>query len=65
MRDLMISLFGAYQPIQYVTSAGDTIIPAGAAGVDWIYVSGIALFALFLYCSLRAIGGVFSACFRH
>lgn len=65
MRDLMISLFGIYQPIQYVTSAGDTVIPSGAAGVDWIYISGIALFALFLYCVIRLIGGIANAIYRH
>lgn len=65
MRDLMINLFGAYTPVQYVTSAGDTIIPAGLAGVDWIFVLGVALFGLSLYCIYRMIGGIFNAVFRH
>lgn len=61
MRDLMISLFGLYQPVQYVTIQGDTIIPAGMSGVDWTYVLGIGLFALTLFCVFRLIGGAFSA----
>lgn len=65
MRDLMINLFGIYQPVQFVTSAGETIIPAGASGVDWVYISGILLFALSLYCVYRMIGGIFNAVFRH
>lgn len=65
MRDLMINLFGLYQPVQYVTASGDSIIPAGMSGVDWTYVLGVALFGLSLYCVYRMIGGIFSACFRH
>lgn len=64
MKDLMFSIFGAYTPVQYVTSQGDTVIPSGMSGVDWTYVLGICLFGLTLYCVFRMIGGAINACNR-
>lgn len=65
MRDLMINLFGVYTPVQYVTTAGETIIPSGMAGVDWTFVLGIFLFGLFLYSIMRILGGAINAINRH
>lgn len=65
MRDLMISLFGVYSPVQYVTTAGETIIPSGAAGVDWTFVLGVSLFSFFAFSCFKVIGGVFNAILRH
>ena len=58
MRDIIIQLFGVYTPVTYNDGVND-IIPSGAAGVDWVFVSGVLLFALSLYCVFRIMGGIF------
>lgn len=55
MRDLIISIFGAYIP---VTDAAGTPLQ-GVAGVDWPYLTGVALFGLVLYSFFRLLGVVF------
>ena len=59
MRDIIIQLFGVYTPITYSDGNID-IIPDGMAGVDWIFISGVVLFALSLYCVFRIIGVIFN-----
>lgn len=59
MQDLIVSLFGEYNPITYVDVNDVSIIPNGLAGVDWVYLTGVLLFALTLYCVFRCIGGIF------
>lgn len=45
LRDIVISLFGTYQPIDGMT--------------DWSYVAEVLIFVVFLYGILRFVGGVF------
>lgn len=63
MRALIESLFGVYTPPTYTETVGEvtrTIIPSGAAGVDWPYVLGVSAFLLVLYCVFRIFGAVIS-----
>lgn len=63
MKDLIISIFGTYEPVTYTQIIGEeelVYIPDGFAGVDMPYVLGVLGFFLVLYCFLRLIGGVFS-----
>lgn len=65
MRDLIISIFGEYQPVMTdvynaVTESYDSVVASGLAGVDWVYVLGVVGFFLVLYCVLRIIGAVIS-----
>lgn len=62
MKDLVINIFGSYEPIytDVVTTDGaiQSVVASGAAGVDWVYVAGVAIFALTLFCVFRIIGSV-------
>lgn len=63
MKSLIIDLFGSYTPITYETIINDDlidVIPPGAAGVDWEWIAGVALFGITLYAVLRIIGVVIS-----
>lgn len=60
MKDLIISIFGTYEPITYLNDLGETVYLQGVAGVDWAYVLGVLGFFVTLYCILRIIGGVIS-----
>lgn len=64
MRDVIINLFGEYQPImtdvyndlgEYVGSA----VVSGMAGVDWAYVLGVLGFFIVLYSAFRLLGVFF------
>lgn len=68
VRDLIVSLFGAYTPVTYTMTSGvplsdgtvsaieNIVIPAGLAGVDWTWVAGVFLFAIVLHGFLRMVG---------
>lgn len=61
MRSLIISIFGTYTPVETVigVDSSDNLIygvAAGMAGVDWIYVAGVVLFAIVLYGFCRLVG---------
>lgn len=61
MRDLIIDIFGTYQPNTYemiTTDGAIDVIPNGLAGVDIPYIAGVILFGIFLYCTFRIIGGL-------
>jgi len=71
MKELIISIFGEYEPITYqLTTVGGSaddlyevtndVIPNGLAGCDWTYILGVVAFLIVLYCILRIIGGVIS-----
>lgn len=60
LKDLIVNIFGTYEPVSYVDVDGVTQYLSGAAGVDWPYVLGAAAFILTIYCVLRIIGGVIS-----
>ena len=67
MKDLILTIFGAYEPITttaaYVVPGveGSTleevqVIAFGLAGVDWPWVAGVLLFGIVLYSFLRLVG---------
>lgn len=60
MKDLIISIFGVYEPVSVINALGETEYLSGVAGVDWPYVLGVIGFFVTLYCILRIIGGVIS-----
>lgn len=51
MKDLILSLFGAYTPVM----SGEAVA-FGLAGVDWPWVAGVLLFAIVLYSFFRLVG---------
>lgn len=61
----LIDIFGEYTPrTQTVTtyfadgsSVQSVEVVPGIAGLDWVWISGVFLFALFLYCLMRLLGG--------
>lgn len=55
LRDLLIGLFGEYTP--NLDASGVPL--AGLAGVDWVWISSVALFSLVLYGLLRFVGVIF------
>lgn len=65
MREFLQSVLGVYHPITYETyqmideqMVVVDVIPAGVAGVDWLYVlSGVA-FILCVYAVFRILGGL-------
>lgn len=63
MRDVVETIFGVYAPVTtpIYDAEGSYLYDAvvqGAAGVDWTYVLGVALFGIVLYCTLRMIEAV-------
>lgn len=62
---VMIEIFGEYSPrTQTVTtylSDGTAVqsveVVPGLAGLDWVWVSTVGLFAMFLFCLMRLLGG--------
>lgn len=60
------SFFGTYSPPTYTVteyvdgqiSSISQIIPAGAAGVDWQYIAGVAIFAIVVLVFFRTLGGL-------
>ena len=59
MRDLILSLFGTYTPVTFTDVDCVDVIPAGLAGVDWVWIGGLFLFSITLYCVFRILGGWF------
>mgnify|MGYP003300133703 CR=1 FL=1 len=61
----MVEIFGEYSPrTQTVTtylSDGTAVqsveVVPGLAGLDWVWLSSVGLFALFLFCLMRLMGG--------
>lgn len=59
------SIFGEYQPQTYSvttylpdgSSVTSTEVVPGVAGMDWAWISAVGLFALFLFCLMKLIGG--------
>lgn len=71
MRNLIIQLFGVYTPVTTtevitITDAegipqaiSNTVVAAGAAGVDWAWIAGVVLFGIVLYSFFRLVGVFF------
>lgn len=71
MKELLLSLFGAYSPVMtqvYITTQDADlgavtqsydVVASGMAGVDWPWLLGVALFALVLWSLFRLLGVFF------
>lgn len=70
MKDLIISIFGAYEPVMTqmpVTSEIEgalstelvDVVASGAAGLDWPWIMGVLLFAIVLWSLFRLLGVFF------
>lgn len=70
-KDMVSRIFGSYTPVtsaetvteiingETVTTIIDVVAP-GAAGVDYVWLSGVLLFALMLFCLFKLLGGILS-----
>lgn len=58
MKDLVLSLFGLYEPVLKVVD-GVSVPLDGLAGVDWPWLMGAVLFAIVLYSFFRLVGVFF------
>lgn len=62
----LVAIFGEYTPFtQTVTTyfADGTSVEtvqyvSGIAGLDWMWIAGVVLFCIVIYCIFRMIGGV-------
>lgn len=70
MKDLIISLFGRYEPVMtsdviytevdgVLTSEVVDVVASGAAGLDWPWIMGVLLFAIVLWSLFRILGVFF------
>lgn len=70
MKDLIISIFGAYEPVMTQTAVATEIegvpstelidvVASGAAGLDWPWIMGVLLFAIVLWSLFRILGVFF------
>lgn len=69
LKALIVSIFGEYTPVMTTMAVTETVdnvttttlvdaVAAGAAGVDYEWLSGVALFGIILFCALKLLGGV-------
>ena len=62
----LVAIFGEYTPLtQSVTTyfADGSVVESveyvsGVAGLDWMWIAGVVLFCIVIYCIFRMIGGV-------
>lgn len=70
MKDLIINLFGPYEPVMTQTLVTTEIegtlstelvdvVASGAAGLDWPWIMGVLLFAIVLWSLFRILGVFF------
>ena len=71
MKDLVVSIFGQYEPVMSQSAAVVTdadglsyietfdIVASGAAGLDWPWIMGVVLFAIVLWSLFRLLGVFF------
>lgn len=60
MKDLVLSLFGSYEPLTQVLD-GVSVPLDGLAGVDWPWLMGVVLFAIVLWSFFRLVGVILRA----
>lgn len=69
LKSMVTSIFGEYTPVTTTSVISETVgndthqylvetVAPGAAGVDYEWVAGVALFAIMLYCLMKLLGGV-------
>lgn len=70
MKDLIVSIFGPYEPVMTQTLVTTEIegtlstelvdvVASGAAGLDWPWIMGVLLFAIVLWSLFRILGVFF------
>ena len=59
MKTIIETIFGVYSPVTYIDENGISIVASGLAGVDWIFITGVLLFAIVLYSFFRLLGVFF------
>ena len=70
MKDLVLSIFGSYEPVMtlapvttevegVVSTELVEVVASGAAGLDWPWIMGVLLFAIVLYSLFRILGVFF------
>lgn len=70
MKDLIVSLFGSYEPVMTqmavqteiegaLTTEYIEVVASGAAGLDWPWIMGVLLFAIVLWSLFRILGVFF------
>lgn len=63
--EALVSIFGEYTPrtqtVIVLNADGSTAqydqYVTGIAGLDWVWISGVSLFGMFLFCLMRLLGG--------
>lgn len=69
LKALIISIFGEYTPVTTTSVISETVgvevnqylvetVASGAAGVDYEWIAGVALFGILLFCLMKLLGGV-------
>ena len=69
LKALIVSIFGEYTPVMTTMAVTETVdnvttttlvdaVASGAAGVDFEWIAGVALFGLILFCAFKLLGGV-------
>ena len=69
LKALIISIFGEYEPVLTTAAVTETVdnvttttlidvVASGAAGVDFEWIAGVALFGILLFCLLKLLGGI-------
>lgn len=69
LKALIVSIFGEYTPVTTSAAVTETVdgvttttlidvVASGAAGVDYAWIAGVALFGILLYCVMRIFGTV-------
>ena len=70
MKELVLSIFGEYEPVMTqiavtteIEGALSTelvdVVASGSAGLDWPWIMGVLLFAIVLYSLFRILGVFF------
>lgn len=69
LKALIVSIFGEYSPVMTTIAVTETVdnvtsttlieaVAAGAAGVDYVWLSGVFLFGILLFCLMKLLGGL-------
>lgn len=70
MKEIIVSIFGEYVPVmtdmpvvEVIDGVESTtvysVVASGAAGLDWSWIAGVALFAIVLWSLFRLLGVFF------
>lgn len=70
MKELILTIFGPYEPVMSQIAVTNEVegvlstelvdvVASGAAGLDWPWIMGVALFAIVLWSLFRILGVFF------